>query len=438
METILKEFRGGFGKVEIVQLGDGSVIARKRFDPSSDILNATSIDKLRRRFKLEVLTQSKLSKDFTVPILASSLDSDDFWFTMPNCERNFFDEITAAKNSEVIPKEALGEILNSLEEVHSLGYVHRDLKPQNILLHDGKWKLSDFGLVLPPDGEVTKITTMLSAWGTESYCAPEQIQNFSQVTTTADIYAFGCILHDIFGTTSRVPYGRHTCDGPVGVIIERCTESRPERRFQDVRSLRSALFTVLASPIPIRPSVEAEGLAAKLERYSEWSVDDLREFVGFIVDPANEGELWSVLKPLDEHMLDTFHTLDQGYCETVKREYCEWVKRTSFDYGFCDVVVNRLEVVASSSSLEVTAGAIMAIARLAKKHNRWYVMRRLIARCGEQMDPKLAERIGIEIQVADVYWDFIDSAERLDRDIDVFHPAIWAVLNERKFRYRSP
>ncbi|QSV74519.1 MAG: protein kinase family protein [Aphanizomenon flos-aquae KM1D3_PB] len=54
-----------------------------------------------------------------------------------------------ARSNGIPPLEALSDILNALEELHFLGYVHRDLKPQNILFHQGRWKLSDFGLVLP-------------------------------------------------------------------------------------------------------------------------------------------------------------------------------------------------------------------------------------------------------------------------------------------------
>jgi len=66
--------------------------------------------------------------------------------------------------------------------------VHRDLKPQNVLKHNGIWKLADFGLVTQ-DKEILSqtITTSKQAFGTTMYCAPEQIIEFNRITPQADI-----------------------------------------------------------------------------------------------------------------------------------------------------------------------------------------------------------------------------------------------------------
>src|SRR5438034_9065626 len=67
---------------------------------------------------------------------------------------------------------SIADILNGLQFLHDLGYVHRDLNPKNILLHEGHWKLSDLGAVLPPTGRTIALTqgTVLS---TEQSLSPE-------------------------------------------------------------------------------------------------------------------------------------------------------------------------------------------------------------------------------------------------------------------------
>ncbi len=188
--------RGGFGRVERVALSDGTVLAQKVFDPTQDVIAGSDIDKLKKRFKREVRVQSSLSGDFFVPVIAFDLDTDQPWFTMPLCERNYSVQIAEDKAKGIVSPQPLADILNALEALHLLGYTHRDLKPQNILLHEGRWKLSDFGLVLPSASETTQLTSTDSAWGTQMYCAPEQAQDFRGVTLQADVYSFGCILHD--------------------------------------------------------------------------------------------------------------------------------------------------------------------------------------------------------------------------------------------------
>jgi serine/threonine protein kinase len=204
--------RGGFGRVEKIKTRDGDIVARKVFDPLPDIVAAADISKLKKRFRREVRVQSSLSGDYFIPVLDSDLESENPSFIMPLAEKNFWEEIQDSRSKNKIPLESLADILNALEELHSLGYVHRDLKPQNILFQAGRWKLSDFGLVLPVTGATTKLTSLDSAWGTAGYCAPEQAEDFRNSTPSVDIYAFGCILHDLYGSSPRVPYQKYTLD----------------------------------------------------------------------------------------------------------------------------------------------------------------------------------------------------------------------------------
>ncbi|HMO81379.1 MAG TPA: serine/threonine-protein kinase [Pyrinomonadaceae bacterium] len=437
MKVIRVIDNGGFGRVEEVELDDGNRVARKVFDPTTEVLAASDTNKLKERFQREVKVQKSLSSDFFVPILDFDLSGDPMWFTMPLCEQNFKEEITNARATNQIPKDALADILNALEELHSLDYKHRDLKPQNVLFHNGKWKLSDFGLVLPPDSGGNALTSTLSAWGTEAYCAPEQKQDFKRVTPQADIYSFGCILHDIVDGKPRISYGQHSTNGALGVVIEKCTNVRPDRRFKDISRVRNALFTTLATPVVITPSVETEEWSDLLKSTESWDLSRLHDFVQFVKDPANRGDFWTLFKPLEEEAFVHFAKIDLEYAETLAIEYCDWVKAAGFDYEFCDILVNRLESVLGFQAFDVKVAAIMAIARLGKSHNRWYVMRRLLRICGSNMEERLAQRIAIEIQVEDYYWDFIDSATRSGNTIQDYHHLITEVLDERINRYIS-
>src|ERR1700733_7792763 len=210
-----------FGRVERVQLEDGTVAARKVFAPSAEITQGASADKLRRRFAREVRIQAELPVALFIPVLHKDLDADPPWFVMPLADRTLAEALGTIHGEEVL--RALDEILDSIERLHSLDFVHRDLKPSNILRHDGRWKLSDLGLVLPMASTSTKLTSHKSSWFTLGYCAPEQYAEFGSSTPAVDIYAFGCILHDLFEKGTRVPLQRATAAGPIGAVIEKCT-----------------------------------------------------------------------------------------------------------------------------------------------------------------------------------------------------------------------
>jgi len=233
--------RGGFGKVEEIRDDQNRVVAKKTFLPAYTI-DVAYHDKLRKRFKREVETQRQLGGNEIIPIIDFSMSGDSPWFTMPLAEKLYQDQIVADKKSGKVDIDAIADILNALQFLHQMEFVHRDLNPRNILKHDGKWKLSDFGAVLPPTGNTATLTEDTIIY-TEQYCAPEQRRDFHASKPSADVYSFGCILHDLFGDRARTPYGKHSAPGPIGLIIEKCTEQAPERR-PSIRVLRGLVLDI--------------------------------------------------------------------------------------------------------------------------------------------------------------------------------------------------
>jgi eukaryotic-like serine/threonine-protein kinase len=255
---------GGFGRVERVELDDGVQAARKVFSPHKAILDAVGQDKLVRRFRREVKYQSNLPRELFIPVLSADFDSETPSFVMPLADTSLAHEIVAQKKQGCVPFDALLNVLESLEWLHMHDFVHRDVKPENVLFHEGRWKLSDLGLILPPTDKTERFTTV-HGFFTELYCAPEQRRDFREATVASDIYSFGCILHDIYDGSARVPYQQATSKVPMGVVIERCTELDPKKRFRSVDGLRDALVTVHATPSDVQATPQAREWVARIE-----------------------------------------------------------------------------------------------------------------------------------------------------------------------------
>lgn len=429
MHLIRRINNGGFGAVDEVELPDGQRVARKTYAPSAALIALADEPKLRARFKREARIQAQLDSQFFVPIIRADLDAATPYYLMPLAERNLETEIQSLRSAGGIPAQALADILNSLEKLHDLGFVHRDLKPQNVLLHEGVWKLGDFGLVLPPAGGTTKLTSVHSAWGTTAYCAPEQSLQFGSVTPAADVYAFGCIVHDVLVGTPRVPYQRHTGPGPIGAVIEKCTEVKPTDRFKTVSALRNALLPLLATGGSVTSStVPPSGWAAAIKSIVTWDAQKFRELLQFMAETTQKHEISPTLLELGDDEIRFLHQLEPGLWSRFADEYCEWVERVGFDFGVCDVVARRLEVLFELGSPQVQAKAVIAAAELGRSHNRWFVMGRVLKMCSPSIDEVLAHRIAIEVMAEDATYNFRRCAEAINRSIDDYHPRIAEVL----------
>jgi eukaryotic-like serine/threonine-protein kinase len=152
------------------------------------------------------------------------------------------------------------DVALGLGAAHRRGIVHRDVKPQNVLVgRDGTIKLTDFGIAsVYKDINAERLTTTGMTLGTVQYYAPEQAQG-EIVSPAADVYALGIVMYEML--TGRTPFDgdtpvamQHIQDLPIPPsqfnpnipppleeIILRCLEKVPEMRYRDGSTLARAL-----------------------------------------------------------------------------------------------------------------------------------------------------------------------------------------------------
>jgi len=387
--------RGGFGVVHEIELGDGTRAAKKSFDPQ--VSTGVDLQKLERRFAREVRVQSQIRHPNIMPVLDSNLADSPPWFTMPLAEKSFETKIAADKAAATFDHEPWQDILAAVEELHRLGYVHRDLKPENILLVDGTWVLSDFGLVLPMARETTVLTGSASAYGSLSYAAPEQAQDFRNTPEQADIFALGCILHDaVANPPHRIPFAQIRMVGEYGPVLEKCTEVQPERRFPTVAELRASLFELWRTRQFAAPSADDESLLDAVV-----ATPDSRDAWRALIVRVEEASGNELLTAIDSELITALRYLDAVLFGRLIEQVCRWASHSAFPWAYCDVVGDRQLGAYRVATVRNQCSIVLAALELAVTHNRWHVIKQAGEMLSQQASQGLIDRILIEIKLND-------------------------------------
>ena len=225
------------------------------------------------RFKREIQFLAKLTHPHIVPLLAAGGNGTLFYYVMPFVQgeslRTRIVERGELPVGQVI--RTLREVASALAFAHGEGIVHRDIKPDNVLLSGGSAMVTDFGVakalsVSTGDGDPNALTSLGIALGTPSYIAPEQATADPGMDHRADLYSLGAMGYEML--TGRVPFtarspqamlAAHISEHPVPVIQRRsgippllnalimsCLEKSPDRRPQRALEVIDQLDAIVA------------------------------------------------------------------------------------------------------------------------------------------------------------------------------------------------
>ena len=178
------------------------------------------------RFKREIALAARLQHPHIVPLLTAGDANGLPYFTMPLVEGESL-RARLARQGELPLSEAmrlLREIASALSYAHERGVVHRDIKPDNVLLSGGSAMITDFGVAkaisASSNSEGSSNTSIGVALGTPAYMSPEQASADPAVDHRADIYAFGVMAYELL--TGQPPFNGRT---PQGLLAAHVTES---------------------------------------------------------------------------------------------------------------------------------------------------------------------------------------------------------------------
>ena len=261
--------RGGMGCVTLGrELKSGRAVAIKTLLPEAAVSN-----KAMRRFLREIEVVASLKHPHIVEFLDRGTHNGVVFLIT-----EFVDGPDAAKLADthggILPYPLaltiIAQVLDGLAYAHSLGFIHRDIKDQNILVCDAatapKAKLTDFGLAKNfAQSGMSGVTMAGEAAGTIAYMAPEQLRNFRDVKPQSDIYGVGMTAYslltgemalDLAGKSSvaetvkaifeqpNIPLANRAPHFPKQLceVIDRALHKDQTQRWQSAAAMRTALL----------------------------------------------------------------------------------------------------------------------------------------------------------------------------------------------------
>ena len=208
------------------------------------------------RFRREAQTVARLEHPQIIPIFAYDIDATTGtpWMAMRLISGGSLSQ--RIKRGRLAPAECariLKDVADALDYAHTAGVIHRDVKPQNVLLDDsGRVYLADFGIAKMVEASAHMTQTGMIT-GTPQYMAPEQALGKS-IDKSIDIYALGIVAYELF--TGRVPF---SADTPVAVLMKQASEPMPLPPTNEVREevTRAILRATAKDPAARWPSASA-------------------------------------------------------------------------------------------------------------------------------------------------------------------------------------
>jgi serine/threonine-protein kinase len=212
------------------------------------------------RFQREVALVRSMKHPLIVPLIDSGDSAGTLYYVMPYIEGETLLDRMRRERSIGSPEALaiIADIAAALGYAHGLGVLHRDVKPENILLAGGRALVADFGLARAFGADYTRLTRTGVIMGTIHYMSPEQLREEPDLDQRADVYSLGSILYEML--TGEPPFVGPKLRELIGRILQ--TPAPPVRR------LRPDLSPAIEQAIERALAKEAGARFGSMEEFS--------------------------------------------------------------------------------------------------------------------------------------------------------------------------
>lgn len=234
----------------------------------SHLLGDDMGEELAVRFRQEAKAAARCMHTNIVAVFDYGIYGGEHYIVMEYVEGSDLKSLLRGKSRMELPQAVriVSQVLSALEYAHGNGVVHRDIKPGNVLLmHDGRVKVTDFGIARLESSELTQTGFML---GTPNYMSPEALRG--QADARSDLYAVGVMLYEMLTGNRLGPGGQigatalaaelaeaiadPTIAGQVQELLLKALHADPASRYQNAGS-----FSRHLAMIPSHPAVNPAG-----------------------------------------------------------------------------------------------------------------------------------------------------------------------------------
>lgn len=253
LEVVSLLDKGGMGEVYLAQhIESGQLIAIKTMRPELASCQENILSFLR-----EIRLGAKLKHPHGTRIFDGGYEGGVYYFLMEYVNGQNVHKLISQRGQALGVSEAVRytlQILGVIEEAHSLGFVHRDIKPQNVMITVSEnqvtqAKLLDFGLMRSFENHhLSLISKTGEMKGTPSYMPPEQVRNAKHAGPTADVYSLAATLYFMLTGRAPIPF-KNDMD-----FIDKILNESPNSPRLYCKDIPPALETIILTCLAKKPS----------------------------------------------------------------------------------------------------------------------------------------------------------------------------------------
>jgi serine/threonine protein kinase len=237
--------------------------------------------------------------------------------------------------------------------------------------------VTDFGLGRKLDSDSTRHTITGFGMGTFLYMAPEQMTDAKNADERSDIYSLGRILLEMFtGRLASPVTDTSSLDDGIAHVIEKCTKTDPNRRYQSVADLKQEFLTVLGVNQSLSPYDEITALIGQLVSKARPERKGAERLLDLLAQNRSDTDMiHEVVMALPEQVASILLDIDRNQMRSIMTAFVSHTTSQSWGFTYTDSIGTQCKRLYNAlPDPQIRAELIHCVMDVGSGHNRWYVM----------------------------------------------------------------